>query len=87
MPFNSKPFNPSSIIKIEVIDKPEAYEFGEGEYEVKFGFAPQDIYYHDIISLDKLLKERIPDRASDILTLLQNMNTVYINTDTKEIKG
>lgn len=79
--------DPSKIVRIECQTLPESFEFGEGEYELKYGHKPKDVFYYDITTLAKELKKLMPDRVDDILSRLQNFRKAYLNLDTGEISS
>ena len=73
------------IIRIEVVEKPLTYESGSGLYDVRIGDSPNDILYHDIISLKKWLDEIWAEKSDRILDMLQNFNAVILNLQSGEI--
>lgn len=85
MPHRPKAVDPSRIVKIDVLELPEHYEPGEGQYELRWGHKPDDYELHDLFSLERYLKELMPERVSDILDRLQNFRLAYLNLATGEI--
>jgi hypothetical protein len=77
--------NPSSIIKIECTELPEDFSFGEGSYELRRGDKPKEIFYYDVTTLSKEIKQIMPGREDDVLSRLQNFRRAYLNLDTGEI--
>lgn len=74
-------------MKIEALELPSHYEAGEGEYEIRWGNNPKEPEYHDLFSLERLLKEVWPDRCQDILDRLQNFKKAFLNLESGEIQS
>jgi hypothetical protein len=82
---NHRPVDPAKVVKIEAIDLPTEYGPGHGYYELRRAHEPDNYEAHDVMSLDRVLKKLIPERAADILDRLQNFRLAYINLATGEI--
>jgi hypothetical protein len=85
MPRNYKPVDPSKVVKIECFELPQHREPNEGEYELRWANRPEEFELHDLFSLERELKNIMPDRIDDIVTRIQNFRVVYINMQTGEI--
>jgi len=85
MPRHLKSVDPSKVLKIEVLDLPENYEVGEGQYDLRWANNPDNYELHDLLSLERALKGIIPKRVDDILCRLQNFRVAYLNLATGEI--
>jgi len=73
-----KTVDPTKVIRIEMIEAPQAYEKGDGDYEVRLGSNPDEVLYHDMFSLERWLKTIWPSRVNDILDSLHNFRLCYI---------
>lgn len=85
MPYKPKLPNPADVIKIVVIELPEAREFGEGLYDLRRGSEPKKPNYYDILGLLKVLSKELPGMEEGIVDRLQNFRKAYINIRTKEV--
>lgn len=81
----SPPKDPSKVFMIECLEPPSHREKGEGDYEFRWGDKPDEVMYHDIMSLRKELTSLIPERTEDLMDYLQNFRVAYVNLDTGEI--
>jgi len=85
MPRYYKPVDPKYIIKIDVLELPQVYAAGEGQYELRQADTPDKYELHDLFSLKRTLKTIMPKRVDDILCRLQNFRVAYLNVATGEI--
>lgn len=85
MPWNPRPADPAKVFMIECHDLPTEFAKDHGDYEFKWGNKPEEIYYHDVVSLKKELTKLVPDQVDDILDRLQNFRLAYVNLETGEI--
>lgn len=85
MPRHYKPVDPTKVVKIDVLELPEDYEVGEGQYELRWAHTPDNYELHDLFSLERALKSIMPKRVDDILCRLQNFKVAYLNLATGEI--
>lgn len=74
--------DPSKVIRIHCLERPECDEPGEGEYEVVYGHDPKKVYTHDCRTLRRELDMYPQISTEKILTYLLNFRLAYINFNT-----
>jgi len=79
--------DPSKVLMIECHELPQHREKGEGDYELRWGHKPDEVYYHDVLSLERELCKITPKIAQDILDRLQNFRIAYVDLATGEISS